>query len=549
MSMITVTSTAATILGAIKRRCSASFAVVELAGKSDDLVGKIRELLKTLEDGAQVPHDTRGISAALNHRSKEFDAVLKNLKKMNQRTKRTHPADRTEKFIMAQGWAKKMEALHAELVDMRSGVENIVSIWDVAKLITKDEKTVTVDATKKRGLGESKERCNHVEIEITARTVTVDQCLMTMVKLNDANREALNRCGNLSVLSLPDALFKASLFVHETDKKCEIQLLMRAAELLHPDANHVMGLIYEEGLGVERDPDLALFHFRVGSYGGLIASMIELIIHYHLENDSQSLLKYIYMGSTLTMDWWEWIQFVQCAIAYCFESTEFLKPLVGGSLAECAVQRSVCHFFGLGGPKSNQKALDALQTFDFSSSSTGLELVDSYYLRMHGVPYVLNHHEFLCTNSQYKTGFRDYADFLFKAKQYLPFLLFAHENPLYSREKYRRKAFHLANSDCVDAHIFLAHHFANTDQRNERQMKRHLRIAAKAGHSDAQSICRQLFGGRAKASKGLKPVEEKQDGNQRREENRPPAKPSKKRKADSQKKRTSRDSKKCTGTT
>ncbi len=76
----------------------------------------MRELLKTLEDKAHVPRDTRGISTALNHRREEFDAVLKNLNKMNWCTNRTHPTDRTQKFIIAQGRAQKMEAIHNELV-------------------------------------------------------------------------------------------------------------------------------------------------------------------------------------------------------------------------------------------------------------------------------------------------------------------------------------------------------------------------------------------------------------------------------------------------
>ncbi len=518
MSMITVTSTAATILGAIKRRCGASLAIVELAGKSDDLVNKIRELLKTLEDSAQVPHDTRGISTALNHRLEEFDAVLKKLKKMNRRTKRTHPADRTEKFIMAQGWAKKMEAIHAELVDMRSGVENIVSIWDVAKLVTKDEEIVTVDATKKRGSGESAEKWKqHSEIEVTcSRTVTVDQCLMTMVKLNDANREALNRYGRLGVLSLPDALFEASIFVLETDEKCEIQLLQRAAELLHPLANYLMGIRCAYGLRVKEDLDLAVSHYLVASSGGDYRSMIRLIQFYDDENETQSALKYIKMASGVPMNWWDWIIFVQFAIAYSFESTELVKPLLGAGQAEYALHQSVCHFFGLGAPKSNQEALDALQAYNFSSSGTGLEVFGSNLLSVHRVPFVFYDYPRYSTNQDYKKVFCKYADFLFKANQIVPFFLFSSSNPAYSRRKYIRKALHLANSDFVDAHIFLAEHYSRVHDSNDREMKRHLRIAADAGHSDAQSVYRQLFVGRARVSKGISLAEKR--GMESREE-------------------------------
>ncbi len=542
MSMITVTSTAATILGAIKRRCGASLAIVELAGKSDDLVNKIRELLKTLEDGAQVPYDTRGISTALNHRREEFDAVLKNLEKMNRRTKRTHPADRTEKFIMAQGWAKKMEAIHAELVEMRSGVENIVSIWDVAKLVTKDEEIVTVDATKKRGSGESAERWKqHSEIEITgSRSVTVDQCLMTMVKLNDANKEALNRYGRLGVLSLPDALFEASMFVSGTDEKCEIELLQRAAELLHPRANYRIGFGYKHGLGVKKDLDLAVSHFQVASSGGDINSMISLISHFDRDNESQSALKYIKMASGVTMDWLHWFVFVRYQMAYSFESTELVQPVLCANQAEYALQQSVCHFFGLGVPKSNQKALDALQAFDFTSFGTGLEVAVSNLLVTDWVPVVISRYLFRSTNQNYGKIFGNYADFLFNENQFLPFLLFSRSNATYSRRKFIRNALHLANSDCVDAHIFLAEHYSLNYSKNEREIKRHLRIAADAGHFDAQSAYRQLFGGRARAPKGVSLTEQREDGKQRGERNQSSAKTSETNKEDLHRKRTLR---------
>ncbi len=96
VSMITVRNTAAGIIGTIKRRCGASQAIVELTSTCTELVVKIRKLLMTLESSAEVPHDTRAISTALK-------TILKNLDKMNQCTKRTHPVDRTEKFVLAQG--------------------------------------------------------------------------------------------------------------------------------------------------------------------------------------------------------------------------------------------------------------------------------------------------------------------------------------------------------------------------------------------------------------------------------------------------------------
>ena len=116
MAMITVTSTAASVLGIIKRRCGASQTITELVNNCAELVDKIRTLLKTLEGDAQVPCDARRISTALRLRHEEFDAIIKKLDKFKQLTKRTHQVDRTEKFIRAQGWAKRMEAIYNNLV-------------------------------------------------------------------------------------------------------------------------------------------------------------------------------------------------------------------------------------------------------------------------------------------------------------------------------------------------------------------------------------------------------------------------------------------------
>ncbi len=150
VSMITVTNTAAGIIGTIKRRCDASQAIVEHTSKCAELVVKIRKLLKTLEGSAEVPHDTRAISAALNLRREEFDAILTNFDKMNRRTKRTHPIVHTDKFMLAQGWAKKMVSIHSDLANVRDSIETIVSSWDVGQyVVTKVvEEIVTVDVTK-----------------------------------------------------------------------------------------------------------------------------------------------------------------------------------------------------------------------------------------------------------------------------------------------------------------------------------------------------------------------------------------------------------------
>ncbi len=79
MSMIKVTSTAASMLGQIKRGCGACQTITQLVIKYAELVNKIRTLLKTLEGYAQVLCDARSISTALRLRREEFDAILKNL--------------------------------------------------------------------------------------------------------------------------------------------------------------------------------------------------------------------------------------------------------------------------------------------------------------------------------------------------------------------------------------------------------------------------------------------------------------------------------------
>ena len=130
VSMITLTSSMAGVLGIIKRRCGACRAIAHLVSKSNELVGRIRKLLKTLEDNAEGRTDARAISMALNLRREEFDSVLRKLEKMKQRTKRTNLIHRTKKFIMAQSWAKNMEAIRDDLVHLRNGIETIVTVWN-----------------------------------------------------------------------------------------------------------------------------------------------------------------------------------------------------------------------------------------------------------------------------------------------------------------------------------------------------------------------------------------------------------------------------------
>ena len=98
LSIVTLTTTAASILGIIKRRCGASQSITQLTKRGAELVKKKRKLLKIRVEGAQLYHDTHVISKAPNHRREEFEGVQKNLKIMNRRTKRTHPVDHTESY-------------------------------------------------------------------------------------------------------------------------------------------------------------------------------------------------------------------------------------------------------------------------------------------------------------------------------------------------------------------------------------------------------------------------------------------------------------------
>ncbi len=540
MPMITLTSTAASILGLIKRRCGASQAITELTRKCAGLVNKIQTLLKTLEGDAQMPRDTRGISTALRLRREEFDAVLKNLEEMNRRTKRTSPIDRTEKFIKAQGWAKKMEAIHNDLVHLRNGIENIVSNWDVAQFVaTKFEEVVTVDLTKEQ---QSSRVQQHSEYEaIGSRTPNyVDRILMTMVKLTDANKEALNRHGNLAELSLPDALFRASAVLQWTDRTCSMQLLQRSAELLHLEANCWMGLAYKYGDVLEKNLKQAVPYFRVASSRGDVYSMNELIAHYHRENDMRNVWKYVETAYSNGQQWDHWIPCDYKSNEHSFESGEFEQQLIRTSQSMCALDRSFNHFFGLCARKSKRKAVEVLPKLNSGSYSVHFNADDSasfdicFHTRPHHYGWYYAEHLM-----------REYLDFLFESNQFLPFFIWSHDIDIYSRRQWKRFAVQAAKSHCVDAHIFLAHYYSSSNSRRENEMKRHLRIAADSGHSQARSICRQVFGKRVNLSKRIKLSEGKRDGSATKEKQQLRKKRSEKSEDTSPMKRTAPSANEC----
>ncbi len=531
MSMITVTSTAAGILGIIKRRCGASQTMIELVNKCAELVDKIRKLLKTLEEDTQVPRDTRRISTALDLRRQEFDAVLKNLEKMKMRTKSAHPIDRTEKFIKAQGWAKKIEAICNDLVHLRNGVENIASSWDVAMLVTKVEEVVTIDATKKI---DSARREKHTESS-TRRSGTVnyvDRIQMTMVKLTDANKEALNRYGSLHELSLPDALYEASGWV---DGTCSIQLLQHSAELLHPYANSGMAIAYKYGGIVKKNINLAVFHFRVASSRGELGSIMELISHYDLGKDTQNVSKYVKIAAGMTLQWDEKNLWDPYTIGYNFENAELEQHLISTSHSSCTFHQSLCHALGLRTPKSNQKAVEALQKFDFGSYSIHLDEDNSncLYIRPHDAGW------YYTSNIM-----SEYFEILFESNQFLHFFTLAYYADIYSPREWKRYALHAANKKCVDAHIFLAEYYSSFDHRNEWKMKLHLRIAADAGNSQAQSVCRHLFGKKSNVPKEVKHVDDRHDGTKGKDRHRARTRTPEKNGGDSRKKRAARVSNK-----
>ncbi len=554
VSMITVTNTAASIIGTIKRRCGASQAIVELTSKCAELVVKIGKLLKTLEGSAEVPHDTRAIFTALNLRREEFDAILKNLDKMNRRTKRTHPVDRTEKFILAQGWAKKMESIHSDLANVRDGIETIVSSWDVGQyVVTKVvEEIVTVDVTKRAESGRRARRSGkHAKPEMMeCGTINyVDQYLMTMVKLTDANKAALNRYGDLDNLSVPDALYRAWEHCRGIDESCYIQLLQCSAELHHPEANWWMGLYCKYGLhckyglfGVEQNLDLAVDYFRVASSHGDSLSTMQLLEHFDDENDKKSVVKYIKMASNIPLNWYDWCLCLQVTIRYGFESTQFMQPLTESTNSDHAFKQSICHFLGLGVPKSNQKALDALQSVNSDSYSVFIlaENLNSYWI-----------YDFYClgysisldrTENLKATWIRDYSDFLFQSNQFLPLLLVSYNPEIYSSRKWKRCALHAARNRCIDAHFLLAQYYSHRAHPKKHEMKQHLRIAADAGHSHAQYVSRVVWGREASVSRGVRLEEEKRGENQDRERHWPRGKHYKRNEEDARKKRRARSS-------
>ncbi len=121
---------------------------------------------------------------------------------------------------------------------------------------------------------------------------------------------------------------------------------------------------------------------------------------------------------------------MQVAIKYGFEAPQLVQRLIKMKQAESAFQKSICHFFGLGVPKSNQKAVDAFRTLDSSSYSLMVEEEGMNHS-------IFIHHIFFGISLDFidTTAIRGYTDFLFKSNQFLPFLLLTFHNGIYSSRK------------------------------------------------------------------------------------------------------------------
>ena len=154
VSMITLTTSIAGILGVIKRRCGACQTISQLVCRSTVLVEKIGKLMKAFDDSPQRPNETRGISLILNLRHEEFKLAKKKLRKMKQRTERTNLIHLTNKFIMAQGWAKEIEAIQNELIHLRNGIENALMVWNSTRFASPNlQKMAANDLTTKKESG------------------------------------------------------------------------------------------------------------------------------------------------------------------------------------------------------------------------------------------------------------------------------------------------------------------------------------------------------------------------------------------------------------
>ncbi len=74
-----------------------------------------------------------------------------------------------------------------------------------------------------------------------------------------------------------------------------------------------------------------------------------------------------------------WIVCMQVATENGFEANQLHQPLIGAEQHKCAIQKTICNFFALGVPKSNQRAIDAFRGLDFRSYSVDDSNLNRHY--------------------------------------------------------------------------------------------------------------------------------------------------------------------------
>ncbi len=182
------------------------------------------------------------------------------------------------------------------------------------------------------------------------------------------------------------------------------------------------------------------------------------------------------------------------------------RSLIDEIQSECVFQQSIYCFFGADAPKSNRIAIAALQLLEHASFYEDLMVDNRNESRMHR-RYLWDHLQFNSVSNSYTDAVRNYANFLFEENQFIPFLIFSYNNPIYSPKQWESYAHLLANGNCVEAHVFLAYHYSWDTNHCASKIKQHLRVAADAGHSDARSMYRRVFGENMSTPNGVRVIE------------------------------------------
>ena len=232
-------------------------------------------------------------------------------------------------------------------------------------------------------------------------------------------------------------------------------------------------------------------------------AIFQLMEHYHQLKDRRNLLKYHKMTSTLPLSWREWIRYVHYAIRHGFESVQSSQPLIRATPSDC-----LCHYYGLGILKSTEKALDTLQTLNsascYSASATQTRIVSTCTIIITGTTKNL----IPCDS---RSNFISRRIILFSSSPCLTALTSTH------RSSGNNVRFMRGAITALTPGLFLAHFYSRDACPNEREKTRHLRIAADAGHPDAQSVLPQLSGTTESASVEIRLLEEHRNDYQEEE--------------------------------